>query len=47
MKVIKRNGQYVDYDEDKVYNAVYKANEESKSNNEKIIDKGKGIFTKS
>lgn len=38
MKVIKRNGQYVDYDKTKIFNAVSKANNESKINNEKHID---------
>lgn len=38
MKVIKRNGQYVDFNEDKIYNAISKANKECKDNNEKVIN---------
>lgn len=39
MKVIKRDGREVDFDKNKIIKAISKANDESKTNNEKILSK--------
>lgn len=39
MKVIKRDGREVDFDKNKIIKAISKANDESKTNNEKTLSK--------